>query len=238
MAEEIRTMNDERVVVNKDLSLIVPAGCLYSTEAAAAVGTRVFTFIKTEQNEYFNNAMGDDMEFDLDGPFAAPRCCTVAHMRGLDGNLDLSASETRQAVRAMFGQLASIFGGVCTTVMEKDDLLVYFSKFQGRETNTHFMLVTPQNMYSGQIWLNDVRTQKEREQIAKEWLRTAEKYHMTEADKVPRKPFAAPTYLSSDRSTSRSVRLITTRHRSMLRCPAPSRRLWPWYLTVKQPKNE
>lgn len=184
---------NERVVVNRDFSVIVPEGYTYSTAKAEINDNRKLVFIKTERNEIFEKDYEGFDEYGLDSPFAAPQCFTVMEPRGL-GLLDLSDADIRAALKNMAEQFMTMFGGTCTTVKEEKDILVYFSKFKGKETNTHFMIVTSENLYNGQIWINDAPTQKVREQLAKEWLMSVKNYIMTDADKKPRKPFAVPTY--------------------------------------------
>ena len=184
---------NERVVVNRDFSVVVPEGYAYSTTKNEINDNRKLVFIKTERNEIFDKEYGDFDEYGLDSPFAAPQCFTVMEPRSL-GLLDLSDANVRAAIKNMATQFMTMFGGTCATIKEDNDILVYFSKFKGKETNTHFMIVTSENLYNGQIWINDVSTQKSREQLAKEWLMSAQNYIMTDADKKPRKPFVSPTY--------------------------------------------
>lgn len=186
--------NNERVIVNRDFSIHIPEGYNYSLDTGEINDNRVLVFIKTERNDYFDKEFGDFDEFDLDAPFGAPQCCTIVPLRNLGVQLDLSDSNIREVMRNMFQPIATMFGGTCTAVKETKDMLVYFSKFNGKEKNTHFLFVTPENIYNGQIWLNDISTQKERERIAKEWLNSIENYVLTDADKIPSKPFVVPTY--------------------------------------------
>ena len=186
--------NNERVIVNRDFSIHIPEGYNYSLDTGEINDNRVLVFIKTERNDYFDKEFGDFDEFDLDAPFGAPQCCAIVPLRNLGVQLDLSDSNIREAMRNMFQPIATMFGGTCTAVKETKDMLVYFSKFNGKEKNTHFLFVTPENIYNGQIWLNDISTQKERERIAKEWLNSIENYVLTDADKIPSKPFVVPTY--------------------------------------------
>lgn len=185
---------NERVIVNRSFSILIPQGYTYSMDANEINDNRTLVFIKTERNEYFNKQTGDFDYFDLSFPFGAPQCCTITPLSNLDSKLDLSNDSIRQAMRNMFQLVVAMFGGDCSVIKESDDILVYYSKFSGKEKNTDFMFVTPESIYNGQIWLNDISTQKEREKIAKEWLGSIENYILTDADKIHRKPFVVPTY--------------------------------------------
>lgn len=193
MAGKIAKKN-EKVVINRDFSVIVPEGYTYSTAKSDINGNRKLVFIKTERNALFEKEYADFDEYGLDAPFAAPQCMTVMEPRGLGAELDLSDSNVRTALRQMAEQFMTMFGGTVTTAKEGKDILVYYSKFKGKETSTQFMVVTAENIYNGQIWINDVATQKERTDLTKQWLTSAENYILTDADKVPVEPFIVPNY--------------------------------------------
>lgn len=194
MANGKTAKNNERVIVNRDFSILIPQGYNYSLDTSEINDNRVLVFIKTERNEYYDKEFGDYDAFDLDAPFGAPQCCTIVPLKSFGVQLDLSDSNIRDAMRNTFQPIVSMVGGTCTTVKESNDILVYYSKFNGKEKYTHFLFATRENIYNGQIWLNDISTQKERERIAKEWLNSIENYVLTDADKIPSKPFVVPTY--------------------------------------------
>lgn len=198
MAGKIAKKN-EKVVINRDFSVIVPEGYTYSTAKSDINGNRKLVFIKTERNALFEKEFPDFDIYSLNAPFAAPQCMTVMEPRGLGAELDLSDSNVRTALRQMAEQLMTMFGGTVATAKESKDILVYYMKFKGKETNTHFMIATAANIYNGQIWINDVATQKERTDLAKQWLTSAENYILTDADKVPVEPFVVPTYNENKR---------------------------------------
>ena len=204
--------NNERVIVNRDFSILIPQWYNYSLDTSETNDNRALVFIKAETNAFFDNTTGGFAEFDLSSPFAAPQCCTIFHTRNFATPRDLSDNNIREAVRYTFQQVFTMFGGTCTAVKEANDVLVYFSKFSGNDTNTHFFIVTPENMYNGQIWLNDISTKKEREIIAKEWLNSIENYILTDADKTPSKPFVAPTYNEKKREQKVFIPRVMSDH--------------------------
>ncbi len=117
--QKTATLN-EKVTVNRDFSLVVPEGYLYSTDKSDINENRLFVFIKTEQNEFFNDNFGDFAEFSLAEPFGAPQCLTVMEAQNLaqrfGGDLDLSNDDVREAMKGFATQFLTMFGGECITV--------------------------------------------------------------------------------------------------------------------------
>lgn len=197
--------NNEKAIVNRDFSIQIPAGYTYSTDTSEIHENRVLVFIKTERNDYFNKKTGDFDMFSLENPFAAPRCLTVVPNKDFGSAIDLSNIATREAMQGAFGHISAFFGGTCTVLRETKNILIYYSKFKGKDTNTTFMIVTPQYMYTGQIWLNDVKTLAERNEIAVEWLNNIKHYVIKDSDKISSKPFEPPTYREGKREQMGTV---------------------------------
>lgn len=222
--QKTATLN-EKVTVNRDFSLIVPEGYLYSTDKSEINENRLFVFIKTEQNEFFNENFGDFAEFSLAEPFGAPQCFTVMEAQNLSqrfgGDLDLSNDDVREAMKGFATQFLTMFGGECVTVKETDDILVYYSKKD--EPNTFFAVITSQNMYNGQVWINDIEDEDERDALIQTWLSSVENYILTDADKVPRKPFVVPTYSEGKREQMGSITVGVPDHTKTLLSSAEER---------------
>jgi hypothetical protein len=141
MAGNIAKQN-EKIVINRDFSVIVPEGYTYSTNKWEINEDREFVFIKTEQNALFKSVFGDFADYGLDEPFSAPQCMTIMEPRGLDAELDLSNPSVRTTFKKNAEQFLTMFGGTLETAKESKDILVYYSKFEGENTNAAFIIVT------------------------------------------------------------------------------------------------
>lgn len=198
MAGKVAKKN-EKVLVNRDFTVVVPEGYTYSTDKSEINGNRKLVFIKTEENSVFKKEYGDYSDYSLDAPFAAPQCMTVMEPRGLGGTLDLSDSNVRTALRQIAEKMFSIFGGTVAVAKESGDILAYYQKFSGKDTSSQILICTSENMYSGQIWINDASTQKERTELVKSFLQSVENHIFTDADKIPVEPFVVPQYRENKR---------------------------------------
>ncbi len=226
MSEAKRATRNEKVIVNRDFSIVVPEGYLFSTDKNEINENRLFVFIKDEQNELFVENYGDDAEFSLAEPFSAPQCITVMTAQNLaekmGGELDLSDENVRNAMSGFASNFLTMFGGEFVAVKEDDDILVYYSKKE--DTNTFFAIVTSQNMYNGQIWINDVEDAAERDAIINAWLNGVDNYILTDADKVPVSPFVVPTYAEGKREQMGSITVAVPDHTTTLLSSAADRK--------------
>ncbi len=207
-----------RVVINRDLSVYIPSGMVYSTDKNEINTNRLLVFIKEETNDRYIEEFGEDCEFSLSDPFAAPECFTLMEGQSLaqrfGSALDLSNEAIREAMKNFASQILAFFSGEVTAVKEAEDILVYYSK--NDEPSAGFAIITPEHFYSGQIWINDSDV---RHPVIEQWLSQAEKYVLTDADKVPSKPFTVPTYTEGKVSSMGALKVaVPDRLKSLDSC--------------------
>lgn len=179
----------EKVVINHNFSIVVPEGYTYSTDKQDINDNRLLVFIKEEPNEYYKENCDED--FSLADPFGAPQCFTLMDGREL-GNVDLSDDDVRETLQKYANALNLFHGGEVTTVKESDDIIIYYSKTE--EPNTFYVAATSKYCYNGQIWINDIEDNDEKDALIREWLNQMENYVVANAVKIPRKPIKVPTY--------------------------------------------
>ena len=67
-----KTQENKRIIINKEISVIVPEGYLYSDKSRELKDRLSIVFMREEKNDYYENTMGD-REFSIAIPFFAPR---------------------------------------------------------------------------------------------------------------------------------------------------------------------
>lgn len=196
-----KTKEDRRVPINREFSITIPEGMLYSADKNEIGGQRILVFIRKEANDTYLENFGEVPEITVSQPFGAPECLTMMEPHDLANRLgsalDLSDEQTVSRMHQMANNFLSIFGGEVITVKEEDGVLVYYSR--GDEANCSFAIITPRNIYPGQIWINDIADVEEAHRVMEAWLSTVQSYTLTEEDKVPSPPFRAPAYTEGRR---------------------------------------
>lgn len=193
MAGKIAKKN-ERVIVNRDFSIIVPEGYTYST-IKNEINDKKLVFIKREENEISKGIC----RYSLDVPFYAPQSLDIIDTNSLN-HIDLTDVNVRTTMRTNAIDFFSMDGLSCETIKEENDILVYLSKSRRKLIETSFIVVTSDYYYIGNIRISDAPTKKFADHLAKEWLSSVQKYHITDADRRPRKPFVMPTYNAGKRA--------------------------------------
>ena len=192
-----------RVVVDRAFSIVIPAGMTYSTDKAEINSNRQLCAISTRETELFRNHFGDESDYSLSNPFAAPRCLTVMDPKQM-GAMDLSAPETKDLLRQLATQLYSAMLGQSMRLevpVDRDDIMCIYGIDSGEfDTCAQVMIVVPTGIYSGQVWVNDEEGMDRVEAFCRQLLCSVEPYTLAEEDKVPAPAFVAPTYAQGKRA--------------------------------------
>ena len=78
-----KTQENKRIIINKEISVIVPEGYLYSDKSRELKDRLSIVFMREEKNDYYENTMGD-REFSIAIPFFAPRCLVLSNPISLE----------------------------------------------------------------------------------------------------------------------------------------------------------
>lgn len=199
--QNVATTN-ETIVIDRDISIGIPEGYVYSTDKSEINYNRSLVVMKTQTNKYFIETNSESAEWSFDSPYSAPQCMVVSSPREFDMcGADFSNAEIRGSMRSISEQLwEHMYGRKSIAVIERDDILVYYAAFEKDESNTSFQICTTRKIYNGQIWLNDESDKSEKIRQVTKWLSTVKKHEITDADKIPRTPFVMPTYNEGKRA--------------------------------------
>lgn len=190
-----KTIRPTTVIINKDLSVRIPANMLYSTDKSEIDQHRILVYIKEEKNEIFEERMIDDGDISLAQPFSAPQCLTITEPKAFPQNANFEIDLTDRFFRKEMFKTAkeiSMFGGDAVVFKESKDILIYYNINRSSFIyGVNFLIITPKYWYNGQIWANDA---VDKQPIVESFLSGIDRYIPSETDKVQSKPFAIPTY--------------------------------------------
>ena len=203
-----KTQENKRIIINKEISVIVPEGYLYSDKSRELKDRLSIVFMREEKNDYYENTMGD-REFSIAIPFFAPRCLVLSNPISLEQVIGQETESLNEEVRALIGMLPNnILSDIAhdngvepdiITLKDNDQIMMHYARIN--EKTAYFTVMTPKNVYTGQIIINDTEDEKDIINLTNTWLGGIERYIFTDADKTPSDPFTMPTYQLGKRAT-------------------------------------
>ncbi|MBR3354502.1 MAG: leucine-rich repeat protein [Oscillospiraceae bacterium] len=146
------TYSGNIVRLNRELSVEIPDGMVCSTDKNEIGSRKLISFYKDEKNDYYFNVHGEE-NYDINGPYGAPESFTIQEGVSVNGRMDLSQKKTREAIKQLIEDTYGfLVNGELVTLKENDNIMLCYKNDQNQ---TQTFIVTPEMIYSGQIWIND-----------------------------------------------------------------------------------
>jgi len=140
------------VRINRELSVEIPDGMVWSTDKNEIGSRKLIVYYKDEKNDYYLNVHQEE-DYDINVPYGAPESFTIQEGFSLNGRVDLSQKKTRESIMQLIDEkLGFLVSGELTALKETDKLMICY---KNSDNQTQHFIVTPENMYIGQIWIND-----------------------------------------------------------------------------------